>query len=219
VRIVRWAGAAGIVLTVGLAGTTANVAAMAAGDGPALELRVITYAALEPADLDIARQTAQALLASAGLHVGWRTCSGNSCAQPSAEGRFVLVHLLPIAKGSDPTISGEVVRDPTTKIPTVLVYVPRNEDVTKAIRRSAAGRAHPAISTLATGHVVGLTIAHEVGHSLGLGHWSSGPMKAQPAPEDIIALRTSMLRFRPAERDTMQQVLRSDAVPVVAQAR
>jgi hypothetical protein len=82
------------------------------------------------------------------------------------------VHLLPIASRTAPEISGEVVREPATNHPSVLVFVPRNVEVTQKIRQSPAGRSNPRLATLAPGHLVGLTIAHEVGHYLGLSHTS-----------------------------------------------
>jgi hypothetical protein len=199
------AGAAGIVLTIGLAGVPGSVAA-AGPDRPTLELRVITYASLDPADIDLARQTVTALLATGGLLVVWRECSGDSCAVPANGRPFLLVRLLPIAKRSDPAASGEVVRESVTNAPSVLVYLTRIADVTRSIRQSSQARFHPELSTLAAGHVVGLTIAHEVGHSVGLGHTPSGPMRAQAGPEDFIALRRSMLRFPPIVLDRLQGV-------------
>ena len=110
------AGAAEIILTVALAGTPGRLAAAPVRDRdrPVLELRVITYASLDPANIDLARETATALLATAGLRVVWRECSGDSCAVPSDGRPFLLIRLLPVAKQSDPKISGEVVRDPAT---------------------------------------------------------------------------------------------------------
>jgi hypothetical protein len=203
-----------MVLTAWLAGASGSAAAEAVPHKSILELRVITYASLDRADLDLARQTVTDLLATAGLQVEWRECSGDSCAVP-ADGRpFVRVCLLPTAKQSDPTASGEVVREPTTKVPTVLVYVAQIVDLTRAIRRSSVGRSSPELSTLATGHVVGLTIAHEVGHSLGLGHSASGPMRAQSGPQDFIALRRSMLRFPPIALDLLAGSTTAPAVAV-----
>ena len=53
--------------------------------------------------------------------------------------------------------------------------------------RFAAARwsAHVSLSTLTTGNVSSLAIAHEVGHSLGLGHGPAGPMKAEPNRDDL----------------------------------
>jgi hypothetical protein len=196
---------AGLVVALALVG--ASTPGAAAGHQPFdLELRVLTYRTLAPADIDLAHQTAADLLATAGLRVDWRTCAGASCAGPSEAHRVIVVRLLPITKRDAPDTSGEVVREAGTNKPSVLVYVPRNAELTRVIRLSPAGRSHPALGTLALGHLVGLTIAHEIGHSLGLGHSGRGPMKARPDPDDIIAMREGRLRFRATE---LEKVLRS----------
>jgi len=193
-RFDKRAGTAIVLLGVGLVGPVASATAGPTDDESTLELRVMTYAALGSADLDQARQTATSLLATAGLRVVWHVCGGDECAEP-ASGRSLTVHLLPVLSKTNPAMSGEVVRSQTSNGPTILVYVPRNAEVTQAIRRSPAARSNPALSSLVLGHLVGLTIAHEVGHSLGLSHTSSGPMKAQPDPEDLIAMRSARLHF------------------------
>jgi hypothetical protein len=196
------------------------IAPRAATEDPIdLELRVITYAALDSADVETARQTAETVLATAGLRVRWRLCSGDGCTAPSDGSRRILVHLLPFAKRLNPGTSGEVARDAVTKTPMVLVYVPRNKEALQTIRNRDRGRSVPELSTLTTGHVIGLTIAHEVSHVLGLPHQSTGVMKPELGQDDLIALRRSTLRFRPGEIATMRQALLSDVVPVTARAR
>ena len=137
-RMVKCAEAAGIVLTVWLIGATRGVAAAAPGHEATLELRVITYSSLDSADLLLASETAIALLATAGLHVTWRECGGDSCAVP-CEAPFLLVRLLPIASRTAPEFSGEVVREPATNHPSVLVFVPRNIEVTQKNPSKSSG--------------------------------------------------------------------------------
>ena len=112
-----------------VAGAAAN-----SHEQPMLELRVVAHAALGKQNVEIARETAETLLATAGLNVEWRECGGDTCASPSEGRPSILVHLLPLAKRTNPMISGEVARDDTHTIPIVLVYVPRCDGVGDRIR-------------------------------------------------------------------------------------
>jgi Xaa-Pro aminopeptidase len=54
-------------------------------------------------------------------------------------------------------------------------------------------------------HFIGLTIAHEIGHGLGLRHSASGVMKPDADMDDMLALRQSRLRFASREAVRMRE--------------
>jgi hypothetical protein len=131
----------------------------------------------------------------------------------------VLVHLMQISKLTRPDASGELVRDGRSGVATALVYLPRVTAVTEAFRRTAPGRTNPALITLQVGHLVGLTIAHEAGHAVGLPHTKTGVMNEKPSWSEVLDLRASRLAFRNAEAVRMRLALVPHPEVLTARAR
>jgi hypothetical protein len=134
-----------------------------------------------------------------------------------APARAITIRLLP-TRLTGGHVCGQAVRDLESDA-TVLVYVRRTTELAWTVRLSAAGRSNPALATLEAGHLLGLTIAHEVGHALGLAHATSGVMKAQLVIEDVLALRASRLMFMPWEGASMRQTMLGGPRAMVVDAR
>jgi hypothetical protein len=188
--------------------TSGSSTSMAEAGPPGLEvqLRLTVRGGFDDGALHVVQTTTGALLASAGITASWRDCAAAACL-PEPGATVVLVHLMPVRKLTDATVSGEMLRDGRSGLVTVVVYLPRVVEVTDAIRNLSESRSNPSLATLDVGHLVGLTVAHEVGHGLGLPHAGSGVMKARPSAREVMALRTSALAFRGSEVARMRLTL------------
>jgi hypothetical protein len=109
------------------------------------------------------------------------------------------------AKPGRPLVCGEVVRDLATDLPTVLVYVGCARAATDELGRRARD---PRLLSLRAGDIVGLTLAHELGHLWGLHHSATGLMKAQHDGNDLAALRSSRLALSPLEAQRLARAVR-----------
>ena len=194
-------------LALGLPRTLPGPAPAIAG-AATVELRVFSHASVDAPTLQLARTTASKLLASGRISAEWRECGTRerSCNE-SSELVPIIVLLLPVAKTTDEDVSAEVVQDQSTRAPTVLVYLPNLADRLRTILQRAAGRSNPALATLQLGHLIGLAIAHEVGHVFGLPHTPSGVMKARIASDDLMALHQARLAFTPRDTAAMKLAL------------
>jgi hypothetical protein len=184
------------------------------------ELRASHTGTLPDAEFEVAGRTARTLLATAGIAVDLRDCRAavSGCGE-SAPGQVVIsVRLRPARKTTDVTACGEVVRDYLGR-PVVVVYLPPHAELATAFRFHVASRSNPALGEIRTGHLVGLTLAHEVGHWLGLPHAASGVMKARPAFEEVTALVSQRLAFESQQGSGLRHALLQRSLAVLAANR
>lgn len=170
-----------------------------------IRLSVDARAALDARNLALAQETAGALLATAGIRADWRLCAAPGACGTSGPDACAIPILLAPHPSADHRSSGEVVQDGRSGRPAILVYVPHVAEVTIGIRLGRVAREHPGLATVRVGHLVGLTVAHEIGHALRLAHAPSGVMKPRFDVDDVIALRTGRLTFTPDESARMRQ--------------
>jgi len=181
------------------------------------ELRAPSGNALADDEFDVAGRTVRALLETAGIVVDWRDCRS---ARPDCEGSTrkrlgVEVRLRPQAKSAERFVCGEVTRDYLGR-PVIVAYLAPHVDLVAAFRFHVASRSNPSLGDVRVGQLVGLTLAHEVGHWLGLPHAPSGVMKARPALEEVTDLVAQRLAFAGAQGSSLRTALRTRSAAIVA---
>jgi hypothetical protein len=169
-----------------------------------LQLTITGHASLDAASLGQARKTVRALLMSAGIRLNWRECHADDACGPASASQPVSVLLVPFVSPTHSGVGGQVVQGNGSRAATVTVYVPVLAEMARAIRTGTGGRSDPRLARVDTGHLVGLTIAHEVGHALLLPHARSGLMQPRFDLDDVRALLDARLAFTAAESAHMR---------------
>jgi hypothetical protein len=174
--------------------------ALAGEERPVLRVRVYTTDPAGRAGRDEAEQIARRLLDRAGLHVDWRHCDSSAdCQDRPGAGRVTLI----LTEARRRTC-GMVALEPGGSGATALVSVPCVADVALTFQRRSSNRSHPVLARLGIPQLLGMTIAHELGHVLGLKHTPSGLMCARIESEEILALVSGNLTFSRAEAAQMR---------------
>jgi hypothetical protein len=101
----------------------------------------------------------------------------------------------------------------------IMIFVPCHENLVRTVRAKAVARSAPWLATLEIGHLLGLTMAHEVGHVLRLVHAPVGVMQARFDMDAFFALRTSRLAFMPHERLRIREAMLARAAVLTVSTR
>jgi hypothetical protein len=200
-------------VVVGAASRLSNVQLTQRGSGGGLLMRIVRYPndGLDAATLQRSQRVADELLTRARVQPSWAESALAENPDASDPGE-VRILLLPARKASTPDVSGEVAEDRRTRLSTILIYMPRLSDLVRTLHTRPDSRSDPRLSTVDLAHVLGLTMAHEIGHILGLDHARSGVMKAAPDMSDLRQLLDSRLMFQPREVARMGLTLQARAV-------
>lgn len=197
-----WFEGAAVVLSVWLGSTVAPCGPVADHDAPHLAFRVHSGSDLRPPWLPGTQAIMESLFAEMGVRLRWIDCRHGAIEiDPACDRRPRANEIVLRVQRTKPDRAshacGASLRpdaEPGHFITLFLDCIRAGSDALKV--------AEPVLAAY--------TLAHEVGHLLlpSVGHAPSGLMRARPDRFDWERAKRGALRFRPAERQQMQQALR-----------
>jgi hypothetical protein len=185
---------------------------------PTLQVRLHADSGVDRSIVPGARLVAEALLTAAGVATAWRLCDGTPCpAVPNGVPSVVAILQSKSHRGR----CGLATRADHLVAGSVMVSVPCVASVAFELSRSAKYGTHPSLAMPRHVDLVGVVIAHEIAHLLGIGHASSGVMRRGLHGDELIALRSGTLAFKPQEAARLRMALGSarSPRPTLADAR
>jgi hypothetical protein len=201
---------------------TANVALaqdqVANDPGPSVRL----FADRSVSGLDTGRvvRVGEQLLAPTGVHPAWRDCvDTTTCGQPIGDGFHVavLIRRASVLPGEGRCAVGT--RNAKGAGGAVLVDYECVADVVHRLRTTPIGRSNPLLATVDEADLIGLAIAHEIGHLAGLPHAGTGVMRARIDANAILCLRQQSLTFAKREAAILRRAMAAPDVGTLASTR
>jgi len=201
---------------------TANVAlaqGQVAGD-PEPSVRLFADRSVPALDTARVLRVSEQLLASTGVHPAWHDCvDKTTCGQPIGEGFHVavLIRRARVTPGKGRCAVGT--RNSKGAGGAVLVDFDCVADVVHQLRTTPIGRSNPLLATVDESDLIGLAIAHEIGHLAGLRHAGTGVMRARVDANAILCLRQQSLTFAAREAAILRRAMAVPDVGTLASTR
>lgn len=168
-----------------------------------LSVRVCNVAHAPEKTVEQAEQQASFVMKSAGIEIQWLAC-GSETPRPKMNPReFVLTvadfHLNHVSARADEHIMAATWLESPTPQNYLVVYY----SVARKFAESYREGDHVHV-------ILAYAVAHEFGHQfMGQEHSAAGIMKADLSPRDLVLMKQSVLRFTRAERQSIQNALRT----------